>query len=110
MDELAIKKLDKVTMRQRLFLQIEGPNNSTDYTILPFEMKIQFYIGFKQGLRSDLGPVPDIAVKFGSAEVEVLECENVENPFRSQVNQVSGDSDEGDDDDFDEDDEDDQNS
>ena len=110
MDDLGIKKLDKVTVRQRLYIQLEGPSNSTDYTIMPFEFDISFYIAFKKGLHSSLGPQPDIAFKLAHAKAELLDCEYVENPFRSLAASAPGgtssDSNEDDDDDFDEDDED----
>ena len=102
-DGLGLKKLDKVRVKQLLFVQFEGLANSTDYTIVPFEFDFSFFIGFKPGLSSSVGPMPDIAIQFDEAKAQVRDCEYVSNPYKSGA---ASDGDE--DDDFDDsDDEDD---
>jgi len=69
---------------------------------VPFEYEFSFFIGFKTGLRSSIGPMPDIAYQFDHATAEVKDCEYVSNPFRSNAG--------GDEDDFDEDSDEDEDS
>lgn len=66
---------------------------------MPLEFDFVFFIGFKPGLGSSLGPMPDIAIQFDSAKAQVKDCEFVSNPYRS------GEASEGDEDDFDDSDE-----
>ena len=99
-DDLHIKKLDRVTIKQNVFVLMEGPNNSTDYTIIPLTAELTFLIGFKQGVGSKLGPMPDLAFKLERTSIKMKDCEYVANPFiKSRVDK------EDDDEDFEEDDE-----
>jgi len=89
-----------VKIKQNLFVQMSGPDNSTDFTVMPFEFEMSFLIGFKRGLGSSLGPMPDIAFKYERASMQMQQCEYIANPhFQSPKREEEGD-------DFDEEDED----
>lgn len=79
---------------------MSGPDNSTDYTVMPLEFEMTFLIGFKRGLGSSLGPMPDIAFKYEKASMQMQQCEYIANPhFQPPKGEEEGD-------DFDDEDED----
>lgn len=79
-DELRIAKLTKVHMRQYLFVQMSGPANSSDFTIIPIEINVDFKIAFKDGHGHPLGAMPDITGYNQQYTIQINKCEFVSNP------------------------------
>lgn len=87
-----------------MFIKFAGSKNSTDFTILPVELDLQILAGFKRGINSPIGSMPDIATKYEHTKINIKDCEYIKNPHLEK-DSSGGDSD----DEFDEDDDENEN-
>lgn len=78
---------------------MSGPADSTDFTVIPVEISVDFTIAFEQGHGHPLGAMQDFAGHYKQTKFEMKPCEFIANPNKKDAASASDD----DDDDFDED-------
>ena len=69
--------MDKVSLRQNIFIEIQDKKAGSDMTILPFSIELEFLAKWKQGIGSRHGPTQDMKSEYVDVSVEMHDCQDV---------------------------------
>lgn len=93
--------MDKIISNQVIFL--EFGDQTTDTTIIPIELDLEAFIGFKEGIKSRFGPTQQMRFEWSNIDLTLKECQYLKNENKIKYAALSDE--EEDDDDFDDEDE-----
>lgn len=75
MDELGLKNMSKVSIKQNIFVEGYDPTmKGSQMTIVPIELSLDFGFAQRKGIKSYHGPTQEFATEYLGFNLELKEC------------------------------------